>query len=69
MRIIKNGHTTTKTVCPSCKSILEVSTTDLKGGDVVPYHYTCPVCDKNNYIRLKEMPKAFVDNLPDDTGA
>ena len=76
MKIIKEGKKTVATMevtCRNCEAVLEVQNTDLKYladtiHDKTYYKYTCPCCNRINFLTRKEMTKEILAERSNKTG-
>lgn len=63
MRVLKNETKVMRVKCPKCKSILELEPSDLSGGDVTFYAYTCIVCSKTTKLDTRQIPLTILEEL------
>lgn len=56
MRIIQNNYHIMRSTCQHCKSVLELTHTDIHDSHQGGYFYNCAACGKKNQVKTKDIP-------------
>lgn len=63
MKVLENNYDSFRYTCISCESKLLIEPEDIQGGDVTQPYIQCPLCQKVQYLKFRDIPAATIRKL------